>query len=669
MGVRYFAFPAHTLHPINCDLPFNRTGSDGDVQIFPLFSTKTFNGLILDGDFRKADDGAILGPYTAKIANGELQLYGRSDSAGVGRLGVIKSRSKIYFYPGTIIDVHQKIDSNPAANEFYFNFVICGQDSGIDTAAKDERDALLLRFIGYPATTNIQCWKRINTSWTALMSNTAITYDEGTWRIKVHQDGRIQIFFHDGEGIVNEDTDEVVSADDLGLAFTSGYVGMSLETYTTANHTISSEGIYVYYPDRIQALALQPDVTNLYKGDCEVYDGDPSTTGIQVFSPNHPFTNDPYITNGILKLHLDLDVYAGFKLYCYDYTSTGWILPLDQFYIYTTTRGGYNMYPQLLRFEVVRRNMVQLRFRLYDNGSVASWIDGTATMYRGDPMLHLKFDAMDRWEYVRPIWLKSTGLRFGYAGDVDTLGIADTDLSIGLQNMTMTENYMLVDDVEVSNVIAFLAMRRKPGTRFDIDSSLAGMDLNDVYPSRFPLEFGMGLLNYPSGVLANLFTEAEADYHTGTEVYDATASNNYRVDLDAQDEAASHNIGASGIAPGRYLAVIRIKDSNNVWEDCQLRVQRNDTWAYLNQENTTKYHTLTSSWAYYFMIFQVPDDIGSALVITYVIKRWTDTNTISVDYFKVFPITNGMNFTQDHAHSYLRHADPTIFLPWRQTIL
>jgi len=104
---------------IPVDWSFTRDGKDGAEVIVPLFGGDEFVGEVLEGNWQKGDDGAIQGPFTAKLnGSGSLELSGRSDAGGTWRYGWITTRSKIPLLDDLTIDFHIKLEGHSSSDSY-----------------------------------------------------------------------------------------------------------------------------------------------------------------------------------------------------------------------------------------------------------------------------------------------------------------------------------------------------------------------------------------------------------------------------------------------------------------------------------------------------------------------------------------------------------------------
>jgi len=158
-----------------------------------------------------------------------------------------------------------------------------------------------------------------------------------------------------------------------------------------------------------------------------------------------------------------------------------------------------------------------------------------------------------------------------------------------------------------------------------------------------------------------LYADAETDedsritLSTGAEIVDVTGDYFKSVALDAQNEKVYLDLtGITDLPKGRYVALVRAKDTNNVSDDLELSVTNFTDSTYLNEENTTAKKTLTSSFAFYGVIFDVTDDEEDDTIRIIANKQLSTANTIYIDYFVIFPLGNGESWIQEAAHNALR---------------
>jgi len=102
------------------------------------------------------------------------------------------------------------------------------------------------------------------------------------------------------------------------------------------------------------------------------------------------------------------------------------------------------------------------------------------------------------------------------------------------------------------------------------------------------------------------------------------------------------------------LFAARIKDLNQVTDDVRISVWNNDDSKFLNEENDWVYLTATGSFLWYGLIFDLTSLEDGDAVYFRVQKTTTNTNSVWVDVFAYFPLSDGMNMPLDLAHNFLR---------------
>ena len=134
-----------------------------------------------------------------------------------------------------------------------------------------------------------------------------------------------------------------------------------------------------------------------------------------------------------------------------------------------------------------------------------------------------------------------------------------------------------------------------------------------------------------------------------------TLSGSSAVVLDASGNSVI-SFYTSELPVGRYVALIRVKDTDQVNNDVGFYALNEIDNDYRNQENTWSYHTGTGTFAYHQIVFDViQQDWDDGDTVRLQIQKATATeNSIFVDYFVIIPIGNGESFPQDLAHSAIR---------------
>jgi hypothetical protein len=612
----------------------------------------------------KDDDGNILGPLTQLISGGELQITGRSNSGGVYRYGWITSKSKLFLYPGTQIDVHLELPSYSGTSDYYWRLVLHARDTD-NTAPTNEDDIIDLMI--YADTANY--YQRVavvrNTIWSTLNiagSPEEITNSEGTFRLKVGNNGFIQVFFHDGSDEIDEENDEVVSLQDWNLNFDVAYVSFELTTGDTTNRTCISNEVTVSYPEDIRLKYTQDNI-HLTMGDVELWDGDPDGGGVRVYGKDHVFSGDPYVQNDLIRLHIDVGVYDGFNLYYW--TGSAWSRPLEAILLCMIDENVYPRYPYLKHIELVSRDEVIIVTRWHEDAVEDDdyYIDVTMTMKRGQRYISVTIDKVwpiDEFFFQFTNWVPVH--RWGYTCDAETYGIADNDLSVLTWNQTMSDNFQIAFDDDTDEMLAFLATQKYPESGTPVFSAWQGgkLTVRDCL-IRTGHIFYLGITPFPQ--IANLFIEAEDMHYTlGAVNEDVAGDSGTSMRLEIQNAYVEYQAWAGKDLPaGRYLAIWRVRDSNQVALDLEVSVYNSPDSEYRNEEQGDIHKTVTGSWAYYQLVFDIEDADASGIdTIRFRAKKETaNANNIYVDYLLLVPIGTWVNqdWPQDIAHSALRVFD------------
>ena len=648
---------------IPVDWSFTRDGKDGAEVIVPLFGGDEFVGEVLEGNWQKGDDGAIQGPFTAKLnGSGSLELSGRSDAGGTWRYGWITTRSKIPLLDDLTIDFHIKLEGHSSSDSYRGECFITDEESGNPWSS----NCIYLALQADTTTYKILIQKRVNGTTTTLLNWTTVTNAEGTWRIKFEENksghNHTHFFYHDGSGDVNESTDEVSGSPfTLDLAINSGCMAYKLNSTETTNRTVSSDFVRVTYPDFKVVYDLDDD--DVSKGDVKVYDtigSDDESEWQRVLDVNHQFVGDCVVENGLIRLWIDEGEMYGLKLYYWN--GNAWSQPIDNFHYYLRTSTKYLRYPRLKRIEKLTVESCQLKLRIHDTASEDAdyYVDATLTLERGLYFYRIEFESVNPLQDFSPGWKKSSSqLRFGYVGDAEVHGIADVDLHKTADNTTLSDNFLIRFDNDQDPIIGFMACSEKPNgatnKHFRADQwgyiSIRDIASSDVHI----IKVFIGLI--PFSQISNLFKEAEdATLGSGATV-DTTQDDDSgdSVLLDAQGEYVRYVFsGINDLPSGRYIAFIRAKDSSQVADDLQLQVYNETDGRYLNEEKGDVHQTLTADFAYYGVIFDITDDDDGDTIRIDAMKDTADSNNIWIDYFLIVPIGNGESRPQDLAHNAMR---------------
>lgn len=633
---------------IPVDWYFYRHGKDGAEVIIPLFGGDEFIGEVLEGMWKKGDDGSIQGPFTVKLnGSGSLELTGKSDSAGTTRYGWISSQSKVPLLDDIVIDIHFNVGSLPSSDSFRMQFYLSEEGAGSNPHCEN----FLRLLFRASATSDYQIYidKRVNGTITTILNYTTVTNNEGTFRIKIEESKlgheHTHIYYHDGTGSIDESTDEVPGSPfQLDLAINSAYVGYRIETSTTEPHTVSSDFVRVTYPDFKVVYDLDDDDVN--KGDVKCYDtmnSNDESDWIRVFDPSHKFVGDCVVENGLIRLWIDEDVQYGLKVFWWDgeWTQRGWIGIYED--VPETGIMSHFQIPKFLKIETINSETAQVKIELTRSDSSRTYAF-LATIHRGRPWIEFKMN-----ENIYQFYFSTdnvTNKRFGFLQDN-----AITDLNIDVFNERVTEdNFALIFHPDSPSQI--MTWTREDQQMINYDNRVISFCCEDVNETE-TLRLG----SVPFTQISNLFKEAEdATLGEGVTV-DTTQTDDSgdSVLLDAQGEVVLYDLtGVTDLPTGRYIAFIRAKDTNQVANDLAMWVRNVTDARYLNEENHEVYKTLTSSFSYYGLVFDITSDDSGDTIRFGARKNTTDTNSIYVDYFLIVPIGNGESWAQDLAHNAMR---------------
>lgn len=661
--------PVGSKNFVNAEQTFTRANKDGTQPVFSLFGGDYFVGEVLEGKWLKGNDGSILGPFTAKISGGELQLTGRSTGAGVDRYGWVQSKNKINILDDVVLDVHLKLPSHSGANDF---MVCCVVSQGSTTTPTGSETNCLQLYL-YTDNTNYKkrVYRIINGSGADLFALANITNAQGTFRIKFEpDDDHLHIYFHDGAGAIAEATDEITGSPfdyDTNLNVDKGYVTIFLRTSETTNRIVSSEKITVTYPDFIVKYDLADADVN--KSDCKCFDTMGSadeSAWARVLSEDHKFTGDCVVENGLIRVWVDNGVYCGLKIFWWNgsaYTQAAY----SMFYQRESLKAL--LYPFLAHVIKASVDECAIVFLFQDSATDNRdyYLRATLTLRRGNLYLTLSDLLSVPLQEIFFETSHTTVARFGYAGNSK---IGDSDLSLTGYNYTMSDNFMMgFDDAGQLNLLV-VGSNKKPAASPARLSAYSGGDLyhEDLAPADIEdTEFYVEVI--PFSLAANLFKEAEDATLGGgaTAEADAGASGGQVAYLNAQNEYVQWSLAdvLTKLPMGRYILFFRIKDTNQVANDLYFYVYNVSDSKYLNEDNTYVYQTVTAAFVYYGLIFDLTSNESGNTVFFEATKSKADANAISIDYFLIVPIGNGESWSQDLAHSALRDLTKTFTLSRR----
>ncbi len=514
-----------------------RSSKDGNIPIARIFGGDKFVGDVLEGQWVKGDDGVIVGPHTAIISGGQLELTGKAAVAANTDYGWVNGQVPFLILQNAYIDIHLEVPAVTPTNEIQVGFFL-RREKATDSPAADD-DYLLVHMRRTTAgLTRIYVAKYIDNSLTILYNVATVTNAEGTFRIKFRpNDDKLDIYFHDGSGDIAESSDELTLLDDdLDLTFSLGYPSYMLYTEDTTIRTTISEKVDVYYPNT--GISYDQDITDLGKGDVKCYDtmGEASEAlWKRVYSEDHDFTGDCVIENGLVRLFVDDGVDLGLKFYYW--TGSAWSQPLDTIRVYQDTDSKTLTYPFLKSIESIdRAESYQLKVRLCDSATESDdyYTEMVVTLSRGKYHLTFEVDSVVPSQPIRFIYGNAAFLRWSYCGD-DKIG--DYDLSLTATNTVMTDNFMMKFDDAGSTVLAFIATNQKPTSGSSAFQAWTGKEISirSIAVADFDdTEIHVGLI--PFADVGNLFEEAEDCTVSGGAIkfeddFSADSSGQYEEDI------------------------------------------------------------------------------------------------------------------------------------------
>jgi hypothetical protein len=365
------------------------------------------------------------------------------------------------------------------------------------------------------------------------------------------------------------------------------------------------------------------------------------------------------IQNGLIRLKIEEATVYGFKIYYYD--GSAWSSPFNRINFYLPTSAKDLFFPHIKTISVCTPEKIVETIRLEDtadqNGDY--YVDVIVTIVRGSHYITLEVAEVYPLQTLRIIFYANPFLRWAFVGDAETYGVGDDDLDLNADNTALSDNLMVSFDDDGTTVLGVIATSQKPSggnARFEgndegnlivEDFTVADLETAKVF---------IGLV--PFSLVASLFTEAEDEtLGGGADTEDLADDSGTSARLNAQNESVSWSFTAGTDMPaGRYLALSRAKDTNQVADDYRWNVYNSTDSKYRNEENDEVLETLTASFAYYQLVFDVTDaDVsgGDTIAIT-AYKNNADANTVYVDYFLIVPVGDGESFPQTLSHNALR---------------
>jgi len=664
---------------------FDRAGEDGDIPVLPLNGGDEFVGEALEGQWHKGWD-ANIDTFTATIDSGTLRLTGVAKVAGTGGNGWINSHHPAPLLDGLEYTVSLEVpvdDTGGTANRDIKLAHFIKQDKD-ELQPDSDNNYLQIEVDVDENGLTMYLRKEVNGVNTTLDSGYDYTMDgtrstgnlEATiWRLVFNgkpgtAGATLSVYLKQSDSLANAETATEHELDgspyDISdLAFVIGYPSYRIytenatyfgATYDSANRAASTY-LRVNYDNSPFKIHYDFTPADYGEGDVELWDGDPDSGGVRVYDEDHEFANDPYLQNGLVRVHIDEGVQFGPKLFYW--TGVAWNQPFTLIYPNMNTDNKTAWFLFLKQIKSISPEKVSISVRMEDTAVEDSdfYVDMEITLERGKYYLKFGFESVHPSQEITFVFKDSARDRFGYVCDN---AIGDVDLLLSATNTTLTDNFLLMFDDMGSTVIGTMWINEKPDGVNKSFITFKGADLSIksiAIVDQASTEVYLGFV--PFSLVANLFEEAEDATLGGgaTAAADAGASGGQAALLDAQNELVYYDITAGTDLPaGNYLVVWRARDTNQVAGDFSTIVVNTTDGANRNEYNATTSFTVTASYAYYSTFFFITDaDVtGIDNIRIRVIKSQAGANNIYVDYFLIVPIGNGMNWSQDLAHSALR---------------
>jgi len=282
------------------------------------------------------------------------------------------------------------------------------------------------------------------------------------------------------------------------------------------------------------------------RGEIIVWDtmgSDDEDDWVRVYDPSHKFVGDCVVENGLIRIWIHDGVSYGFD--CYLWNGDSWSKDLDVVKFYTT--GKELRYPFFKGLKNVSTDQAKLEVKFVDTSvdDADYFIEAEVTLKRGQYNFELNITNVypaDSWTFGY-FELSSLGIyRFGYAGDNE---IGDNNLSVSARNSVMSDNFALIFDPNLNDVLVCCSAIEKPSNQKEVYS---GRAIRFFYYSNSDLPMKGHLCIVPFSKVANLFKEAE----------DETLSSGAQINKFADDFSVDSS--------GQYTAVQGTVDTDWVWD-------------------------------------------------------------------------------------------------------
>jgi len=301
------------------DHTVTRTGEDGDIPILHLFVGDSFNGEILEGGWRKGWDSNMDADqaFVAKLdtANGELDLLGEADVAGTAGSGWINQNNPIPLIDDTVIVFDMVLPWNDTgitgARDTDFKFYLIPNSIEATPASEPkhirfdfsvDENGLLFRI--YRDSGSTLLFDGSTKDGNSTRSDTAHTF----WKFRITFNGKpgtneatMKVEAKTGTSRANMEADiweelydtvgsQASPYDISDLTFHVAYPCYRIYSQNTTvfddASPATSGGITVNYP---QFDVNWGDDTITDDGSVMLFDGDPDSGGVRVYSKEHTF--------------------------------------------------------------------------------------------------------------------------------------------------------------------------------------------------------------------------------------------------------------------------------------------------------------------------------------------------------------------------------------------
>ncbi len=310
---------AGTFAPIGKS--FDRVSKDGSIPIITYLIGSHYNAKF-NGEMSISATGNITNDSVVSNS-GKLEIAGESsDGTEIEKLAAFNSFT--FLYPGVKIAGHSEIEDDDVGSgpvpvqrmEYVFE----------DLATADK---LIVRLQGDDGEAHLLLVEEVDGSETVLI-NQALTagVKEVHWQLNYLDDGKTKFWYKEAAGSKTRIFNGDVSAD---LAECKCTAKLVLDQQATK--TVKTDFILIFYPNVF--ITYDVSLTNRIKGRIKIFDDMNEASEAdweEVFAPDHEFTGERIIENGIVRLKIVTSGTVGVEVYGWNgstYELTGKIIPID----------------------------------------------------------------------------------------------------------------------------------------------------------------------------------------------------------------------------------------------------------------------------------------------------------------------------------------------------